>query len=313
MLDDVPEVSPATGISLACLTLLYPPVAEGFIFAQSQTIILLLAAVAKRAMAARQDALAGSALAVAALLRAFPLVLAGYLLLRGKWRALLWMAAVFAAGTVGTVIGFGLERCVSWFEAVRWTSDYVSLLVYNLGLGSFVSRVFHYAFGGVGGPGINSLRKLCIGLAELAVLSLLVRATPGPARRDRGSRSFALWLAAAIIISPIAWIHYMLLFLVALVGLADDALCGHSNRPAFTAMAINYIGSFLAFAVWITLPQVAIGTIGGSSMWRTAAMEVGFPVMLAGFLGAYWFARDDDQSAESLAMHAPAQEIRDLA
>src|ERR1700719_3537324 len=60
-------------IALCAIVLLYPPLSNHIFFAQTQVVILLLVVVTMRALESAHDRTAGLALAVAGLLKVFPL------------------------------------------------------------------------------------------------------------------------------------------------------------------------------------------------------------------------------------------------
>ena len=78
-----------TALLLAALMLMSAPVNLNFYWGQSQLIILALMAAAMRAMDRNRDGTAGLMIAIAALLRAYPLLLVGYFIFRRKWRAVI--------------------------------------------------------------------------------------------------------------------------------------------------------------------------------------------------------------------------------
>jgi hypothetical protein len=71
-------------LAIVALALLYPPVGEHFFYGQNKIFVLLMLALMIRWMADGHDAPAGLILGVAVLMRGFPLLLVGYLLLRRR-------------------------------------------------------------------------------------------------------------------------------------------------------------------------------------------------------------------------------------
>ncbi|MEA2680215.1 MAG: alpha,2-mannosyltransferase, partial [Candidatus Binataceae bacterium] len=127
-------------ISLCAIILLYPPLSNHIFFAQTQIIILLLLVTAMRSIEAKHDRTAGLAIAVASLLKVFPLVMIGYMVMRRRWRALLWTVFGLTAGTAAALFAFGLERNVS-FVAGTYVTRSAGFLARpaNVALGSFIS------------------------------------------------------------------------------------------------------------------------------------------------------------------------------
>ena len=83
-------LSGRTALLLAGLMLMSAPVNLNFYWGQSQLIVLALMVAAMRAMDRDRDGTAGLLIAAAALLRAYPLLLVGYFVIRRKWRAVIF-------------------------------------------------------------------------------------------------------------------------------------------------------------------------------------------------------------------------------
>ena len=136
-------LSGRTAWLLAGLILMSAPVSLNFYWGQSQLIVLALMAAAMRAMERERDGTAGLLIATAALLRAYPLLLVGYFLMRRKWRAVAFATAGVAAGGLATVAVLGLAQTLSFVHGALWVTDYsVVQRVDDLALGPFVSRMF---------------------------------------------------------------------------------------------------------------------------------------------------------------------------
>jgi uncharacterized membrane protein len=73
-------------LAIAVLALLYAPITENFLFSQRQTLILLLLVLVMRALDRGYEAAAGMFLGLAVAYRVFPLLIAGYFIIRSHWR-----------------------------------------------------------------------------------------------------------------------------------------------------------------------------------------------------------------------------------
>ncbi len=96
--------------ALAALALLYAPVGEHFFYGQSKILVLFLLAAMMRCMERRHDAAAGLILGFAGAIRGFPLLLAGYLFMQRRTRALVWTGAGLALCGLVTVALLGSTR-----------------------------------------------------------------------------------------------------------------------------------------------------------------------------------------------------------
>ncbi len=82
-----PGLGRDAALAIAALTILFPPVADHLVWGQNKMLVLLMFVLMLRWMERGRNAAAGLILAFAILLRAFPLLLVGYLVLMKRWRA----------------------------------------------------------------------------------------------------------------------------------------------------------------------------------------------------------------------------------
>ena len=106
------------GLLLASLAIFYAPFTWHFQNEQAQILILLLLVLAMRWLRTGREAPAGIAVAVASLLRAFPLLLLGYLVVRRRWIALFYAAFGLLVGFAVTCAFLGISRSFAFFELV---------------------------------------------------------------------------------------------------------------------------------------------------------------------------------------------------
>jgi Glycosyltransferase family 87 len=269
---------------LGALMLLYQPLAEHFAYARTEILILLMLVLMLRWLQDGHEARAGLILALAGALRAFPLVMAGYLLLRGRWRVLGCTAAGLAILGIVTLATLGLPLCVSFVEGAIFSSQYqFAAMFLDLALSSFVSRMFWYPLGPNLGHTLDVLRGVAVIFAELGVLALTIRATLASADR---TRAFSLWVVTSILLSPIAWVHYMVLVFIVFAQLAIAANKRQCSDRAIWAMLASYLllkipNDLLEIARHHHRPVLFFG-IG----------EIYFVTLVLAYLSAYWLAVD---------------------
>ena len=140
-------IGPQVGFSspfaaaFALLTIFYPPVPSHFLFGQSKLPVLLLLVLTMRLLERKRERLAGLALAMAVLLRFFPLVMTGYLILQRRWRALAYAILGIVVGAILTIAASGLSNCASFFvSASGLVNDSVAGINRDISLYFFVSR-----------------------------------------------------------------------------------------------------------------------------------------------------------------------------
>ena len=124
--------------------------------------------------------------------------------------------------------------------------------------------------------------EIPIVLVELGLLAMSLRAVRS-AERERG---FGLWVVTAVLLSPVAWIHYMVLLLVPFSQIASVAMQGTLN-PRITSVTL---ASYLLIT-FLPLAQLLTGS--------AALGECAFLSLAAVYLSAYWFATEQIVSAKA--------------
>ena len=294
-------LSGRTAWLLAGLILMSAPVSLNFYWGQSQLIVLALMAAAMRAMERERDGTAGLLIAAAALLRAYPLLLVGYFLMRRKWRAVAFATAGVAAGGLATVAVLGWAQTFSFVHGALWVTDYsVVQRVDDLALGPFVSRMFWALTATAPGSSTDWVRRAAIAIADVAVLGLTIRATlaePNLRNRDPDWRIYSLWIATAIMLTPVGWHHYLVLLTIPFVQIVASAADGRSNSSvcsrAVWMAALCYMLIAVSNRVFnrlLTPPPTEFQLI---FPWMARVLEeTSFIALLTGFIATYWFATD---------------------
>ncbi|MGD0076141.1 MAG: glycosyltransferase family 87 protein [Candidatus Binataceae bacterium] len=250
------ELDAKTGLSLAALALFYQPIAVSFGWGQPHMILLLMMVVAWLCFQQGNDRAGGLTLAFAGLLKIYPLFLVGYLLVKRRWSAIVFTALGLLIGGAATMALVGLSRTVAFAGRLpdRINGGWLAS-VHQLGspslinLDTFISRLFWELTGtGWNGP-LDWVRRLLVVLAQIALLALTVRET-ATKRSGRGSdqRAFALWMAVVALLSPTAWVHYMILLLVPFAVLAAQAIRGQASSSAI------WLGAASFFLVILSVP-----------------------------------------------------------
>ncbi|HEY9157513.1 glycosyltransferase family 87 protein [Candidatus Binatus sp.] len=288
-------LSGRTAWLLAGLILMSAPVNLNFYWGQSQLIVLALMAGAMRAMERERDGAAGLLIASSGLLRAYPLLLVGYFVVRRKWRAVAFATAGIAAGVFVTVAVLGLTQSLSFIYGALWLTDYsVVNRVDNLSLGPFVSRTFWALTGTASGSSTDWIRRAGIAVADIVVLGMTIRATLAKAnRRDPDWRIYSLWIATSIMLSPVGWHHYLVLLAIPFVQMVASAADGRSSPRAVWMAALSYVLSAVSLRVFnrFLIPPPTEFQLIFPSLAR-ALEETSFIALLTGYIATYWFATD---------------------
>jgi glycosyl transferase family 87 len=224
------------------------PETYGALYESEPTFLLLALMVAAWWLDRREKtALAGLALAAAALLKMYPGLLGLYFLLRRRWATVGWS---FAFGVLGLVasnlrheyefIHFGVpifgrdywllqERQVAVLAFLRW----VSSLVHPRPPSSAVAAVWLAA----------------TAVACLAMIAAAARATwQSRGRVELDVMCLGIWIGAALMISPLAWAHELPLMFPIWLGAAAAIARGSEWRTAGVALLV--IGLVLIYVTY---------------------------------------------------------------
>lgn len=272
-------------------------------FANSQFIISLLMVMTTYCLGRGAARAAGLALAMAAALKAFPVLLAAYLVCRGRWRALLWM--VLFGGIIGvlTVSGMGMAS-FSFLRSITLTTSRHSLGISGFfSISSMVSRPFWDGFERLS-PLMDIARRAAGAGGELSLFALTVLATAGAAT-DSGWRSFSLWVVAMILLSPIAEPHYLVMLMVPFAWIADAAARGEADRRTIYAAIISYLLAFLRYPLSL-LQHYGLGSAG----FYLAANNFWFLVIVFAYLAAYSLATSERRAWQDVLPPASADLMR---
>ncbi len=276
--------------ALGALAFLYPPVGEHFFYGQNKIFVLLALVLMMHWLERGHDAAAGIILGIAGLMRGFPLVMLGYLVLRRRWRAIAYTAIGMVAGGLLTIAVLGLPQTLSFANGLRFvTKPRFLALPINLSLGAFVSRMYWYAFGPH--PGIsNIVRKVLVTVAELGLLALTIKGSLKPGRKENTDLDwsvFSLWVVTSVMLSPTAWVHYLVLMLIPLIMMSIAAGHGRTNNRALWMAT----ASFLLIAL-STAGRTAFGPHPHGAFAIMVA-ECSFVSLLMVYVSVYWFATDE--------------------
>jgi hypothetical protein len=297
-------VEPPWALTLAGLAVLYPPIIVHFWFAQSKLPLVLLLALMARWMGRQRDRLAGCSLAVAVLLRVFPLVIAGYLVLQQRRRTFAYLIAGFLAGALFTVVFIGWNNCLGFFTSLRfltgnpWKRD-ISVYLF---VRRWTWAVYPHAT-----SGIAVSRYALVAAIDLLLLVAAVRATLRFAiREDPEGCLFALWIATAIMLQPVAWDYDLTLLLIPFGQMASAAARRRVSGRTLAMALASYL------LIWCWEVGAAASAPGIGSFTSICLSESGLLAMVAAWVSTYWFAIDQAQGKATALGALPGEVWRRL-
>jgi glycosyl transferase family 87 len=281
---------PVDACLMVALALMYPPLIDLFLTAQSQVLVILGLALTVRWLRSGRDGFAGMMLAGLTLFRGYPGLMGLYLLFTRKWRALAVMAAAGAIGLVACVALMGWRTVVDFPLGLAAAGGDRALfkLGWNTAPASFVWRLCLYLNGWHLGPAGDRFAHALGYAASLAFMIFTLKAT---LTRRSGSdpdwRLFALWIVTSIEVLPVSWLNYNTLLFIPFALIASAATRNRASERSLWAAIVSYFLSVFAFGGLLfldpRLPIVFVVMVGES---KSVAVMVGY-------LSAYWFAVDE--------------------
>ena len=201
-------------------------------------ILLALVVAAAADLERGRETRSGAWIGAATALKVFPGLLLVYLAYRRRWRAAAAGAAVAAACTIGALLPYGVHGAL---HAVgRWLANSApagwTLPGSNQSLAALAPRL--------------GLPPAAVPLLDLASLALAVVALRRPKVTDGAFEEVAVVMLAAVLLSPIAWVHY---FLLALPAWVVALRLPHAVRPAppwRAALVVCGIATSGVLTVW---------------------------------------------------------------
>lgn len=289
---------PGSGIPSRTVWVLVPlltffvPLRVHFSVGQSKLPVLLLLVLVMRFMQSKRDRAAGLALAVAILTRAFPLILLGYVVLQRRWRLFAYTVAGLLAGGLLTLVLLGADDTLSFNRGVSTLTTHWTVMPQDLSPNAFISRLFWHFLGHDPSGPANLIRQLAIAAGNLMIAGLTLRATlTTGAGEDRDWKLFSLWVVTSVLLSPIAWIYYQILYIVLFSRIASAASGGRVSRRALIMTLVCLVTMYVWVLIGVYYSEQT------NTLWKYALSEFGFLSMLTGYISAYWFAIDEPDVA----------------
>lgn len=272
--------------TLGALMLLYPPLTEHLLLAQTQLLILFLLVLLLLALERGDDVVAGALLALAGALRAYPLAMGAYLLLTRRWRALAFSIFFLVAITCATIAILGWRLSFSWIQSAFVATGF-ALNPEDIAVNAFLARFFLYFFG-LPATGIAVFPRYALtAVAEVTLLIMSARATLSCPSKF----GFPVWVVTAIVLSPIAWTHFLILLFIPFTELASAANQGVCSGRAIWAMIASYA---LTTALYIAMGLMPIDKAFRTWVWIGQGLTIS---ALLAYVSTYWLAID---SADTL-------------
>jgi hypothetical protein len=264
---------------------LFPPLHSALHWGQPTPLLLLLL-VGSWACARRGwEMSAGALLAIAALLKIFPWVVGGYFLFRHRWKVLASSFFFALAISLCLLALYGIDRNLDflrgtqisaiWLDRPRNLSIIGNLHAFVVGMSSD---------GWTSDVSLLGLLVAFFGLSIVGVSGILTSRLPSEPAETSGL-CWSLWIMCSILLSPVAWDHYLVLLIPMYVFLAsqiardlkNDGFC-QMNHWSVLVGASLMVGGLFGF---LSIPYFAAARNAHGYLILVLTSYVGLCVMLA--------------------------------
>ncbi|HEY2946336.1 MAG TPA: glycosyltransferase family 87 protein, partial [Vicinamibacteria bacterium] len=247
-----PRLGARLAVAAVVLVLgLMQPAFDSIAYGQIDVVLLLLLTLALFALRAGRPAVVGLTVALATLLKLYPLVLVLFLAARREWKAVAWTAAWLVALDALAVAVMG------WHEHVVYATEILPLIgggtgwVENQTVNGFLCRLL----AGAHRPApVHDLRIDVLtwtGFALIAGASALLAARHAERGSSAAALSFGVFLVVMVLAVPAAWIHYetvtILTFLLLVASAAEAPLTSGLAFAAALAFGLIAYGNQWTF------------------------------------------------------------------
>jgi glycosyl transferase family 87 len=256
-----PAADLATNAAAVALVFLFPQLYGSLYDSQPTCLLLLLLVGSWLSERHRHPGRAALMLAAATLLKIYPAAVGGYFLFRGRWRVIVFAAFYVLAGLALAVLLFGAGPNLDFLRVVR-----MGVNPYWLDLDREISLLgnIHVLLSGLDGTGVLPVvSPLELGLTASVGAAIVALAGYVTSRMRKVSAAtdglcLGLWLVVAILLSPLAWAHYLILLaplylcigseLIRRANLGETlSLPPASSRPAFVLVLAGLAGFIVPY------------------------------------------------------------------
>jgi hypothetical protein len=228
---------------------------------QWDPIFLLLIAVAVFAVVRDRLTLTALAIALAASIKPYPIILVGYLLARRAWRsAAVAIATLLALLVIGSLV-VGLDEAMAFVTRVLPESGATTAYADNQSLGGIIARAWSSDLKPFPLRDAGAIDLLIRGCALLlfgaTVWCCWRRPAADPFQR---AMQLSLFVPLSILVIPAAWTHYQAILLVPLTLLAvDQARSRPRDAVGWILLTATYVVLLLPNPTMVYGPEIDRG------------------------------------------------------
>jgi hypothetical protein len=278
---------------------MFRPLVDTISSAQIDIMLLLLIVICYWALYHQRDGLAGGVIAVATLFKIYPILLLGFFIIKGRWRAVVGfvIGMLVCNGIAIAVMGWDMHR-IYLFDVlpnIGGTTSWVE----NQTISGFITRWFDVPFDAhlFALHGVSLVAQLCSLLVIASVCVLALRNEP--AQSTRYALQYGLFVVLMVLAVPAAWMHYQTILSVVFLWLLyhlrtqqlsvrhvwtiglSYGLIAFGNQWSFNNRIdygiITTLGvSYKFYGMVLLLVLIGWQIIQSTANWQTPLVQLGF-------------------------------------
>ncbi|HJU28842.1 MAG TPA: glycosyltransferase family 87 protein [Candidatus Binataceae bacterium] len=266
---------------------LFPPLQSALHWGQPTPMLLLLLVASWSCARRGRDIPAGILLAAATLLKVFPWTVAGYFLFRRRWTVITSAILSGLAASGGLVVLYGIHRTVEFLRGAQASAFWLDR-TRNL---SIIGNL-HWLLSQMAG---QAPATVLFGVSGAAVCAsfLVFSGRLTSTFRDKSPATdglcWSLWVLLSILLSPVAWDHYLTLLIPMYIFLAWRLFASSNESPGQGNSTWPWIGPILiagGLTGFLIAPYFAAARHMRCYMILALASYAGLSLMLRQYDGA---------------------------
>lgn len=204
-------IKPAVVFVFLFIAIGFGPVEDELWYGQLNALMLLLMVGSWLALRAGKGSIGGALLGVVIAIKwmAWPLVL--FLLLRRQWKSVVMMVIVVGAANLLAVLVLGLGVVKGYYLNVGASAAYIRTFEFNLSASAFGLHLFTELGWYLKLTPLWNSPTLAVVSSQLITIAVLCIGLVMALRTSSFDTAFGLLTGVSILVSPVAWSHYLLL------------------------------------------------------------------------------------------------------
>jgi hypothetical protein len=258
------RITPPAILAAALILIAWPAARDDLSLGQMNFVLLLVMTGALHAWRSNRRVLGGVLVGVSLLFKQIFVPVLLLLALRRDWRSVGGSLAAVALGYGVTAAVMGPREILTYFtRAVPAVTEYYRVASWNLSLSTLGWRAFHGTNRVLGGTGIEAeplLRSdLLAAVTSIAIPALVLLVALWSTRSFRLEWSLSILVCVSLLVSPVAWDHYLILACLPAAHLVEFLVRQRFPRRATLLAGLVAAPLVLPYTLWSRISLLLAG------------------------------------------------------